>query len=532
MTDPWAILWLSLAATTVGLFVPGGWAARLRPRADHRVACGASVALVSLATNLAVAGLNGLPRPHVNDEYGYLLIADTLLHGRLSNPTPADPDAFASPHVLLRPTYTAKYPPAQGVALAVGQAMGRPVLGVWITCGLATAAVYWMLLTFVPNRWALLGGLVAAVQPQLVAWGHVYWGGGVAVLGGALVVGAWGRLMRDEAPGVHPGLLLGVGLIVLANSRPYEGFVLSVPLVGALGWRWTRTVAGEAATPARAIVAAGSVLLLGGTLMVLYNVRVTGHTLRLPMMAYADLYDVAPKFWLLPLRSPVPSYPNDTLAWMHARFEVGEYRLWQTLNGATVNSVRRLVDGIWTFAQPGVLLVPFAFAVGRRGDPRTRWAWITLGAFVLGLGLETFYLRHYAAPAFGLVLLLVTLGWRRLHGWSPRLARALVIGYAVGAAVSAAGVDRNLTNVGQQALPEAVPALRQGRHLIFVRYAADHLPHDEWVYDGADPASQPLLWVRSRNSSADRAVVRDYPGRQVWLLTVGRHDIAPARYAP
>ena len=124
------------------------------------------------------------------------------------------------------------------------------------------------------------------------------------------------------------------------------------------------------------------------------------------------------------------------------------------------------------------------------------------------------------------------IGWRRLHGWSPRLARGLIVGHLAGAAVAATAVDRDLTNVGQQALPDAVPALRSGRHLIFVRYTPDHLPHDEWVYNGADPGGQRLLWARARTTADDRTVVRDYPGRQCWLLTVGRHDIDPHPYAP
>ena len=366
----WPSLAVAVVGIAVGLFLPGGWTHRFR-QLDRPAVAAALIAAVSLAVNLTVAGVNGVPRPHVNDEYGYLLIADTLLHGRLANPRPPDAGAFASPHVLLSPTYASKYPPAQGFALAVGRLLGHPVIGVWLTCAAAAVAVWWMLLAFVPAPWALLGGIAAAVHPQLVEWGHVYWGGAIAVAAGAIVVGAWGRLRHREAPGVHPGLLLGVGLVVLANSRPYEGFVLSLPLLATLRWR------------RRWVVPLLVVLTIGGGMTAAYNWAVTGHPLRLPIVAYARQYDVAPKFWPLPLRSVPAHFPNATLGWMHGKFEVGEWQQWQSANGVAVRTGRLFRDVLWTFARPGVLVVPLLFAVGGR---RTRWLWATLIVLRSGCG--------------------------------------------------------------------------------------------------------------------------------------------------
>src|SRR5688572_5458235 len=100
--------------------------------------------------------------------------------------------------------------------LAAGQVLGgHPIVGVWLSIGLAAAAICWMLQGWLPARWALLGGILAALHPALfLRWGQSYWGGAVAVIGGALVFSALGRIMRG--PRICDALLMGLGLAVLA----------------------------------------------------------------------------------------------------------------------------------------------------------------------------------------------------------------------------------------------------------------------------------------------------------------------------
>jgi len=143
-----------------------------------------AVVFVGIASLLVCAGLTlatGVPVPKVEDEFGYLLQGDTFAHWRVTNPTPPFWEHFETLHEIMRPTYTAKFPPAQGVALAAGQLLGLPIIGVWATAALACAAICWMLMAWAPTRWAIAGGLLAAFHPQVIEWSQDYWGGAVAM---------------------------------------------------------------------------------------------------------------------------------------------------------------------------------------------------------------------------------------------------------------------------------------------------------------------------------------------------------------
>src|SRR5438445_6763423 len=202
--------------------------------ARHRALSVVAVGLLALALRAALLPILPIPEPIVQDEFGYLLAADTYAHGRLTNPTHPMWIHFESFSILQKPTYQCFAQPAQGMILAFGKvAFGHPFWGVWLSIGMMCAAITWMLQGWMPEEWALLGGVLAILRFATFSyWANSYWGGAAGAIGGALALGAWPRIRSSQR--ARDAVIMALGLAILANSRPYEGVVFSLPIAVAL----------------------------------------------------------------------------------------------------------------------------------------------------------------------------------------------------------------------------------------------------------------------------------------------------------
>ncbi|HEV8631462.1 MAG TPA: hypothetical protein VGV61_14175 [Thermoanaerobaculia bacterium] len=499
----------------------------------------AGLALVALAVEALVAALAGPAVPAVHDEFSYLLAADTFAHGRLTNPAPALWRPFETFHVLLQPTYASKYPPGQGLVLALGMVLGHPLIGIWISGALLCLAAAWMLHGLLPSPWARLAAVLLALS--LVAagpWAQSYWGGFVAAAGGALLFGAAIRLRR--APSASAGAALGAGLLLLALTRPWEGAVAALAtLLPLLFRRAQRQPPGRAPRGSwgRALATALLVLAPGLGWLGWYQWRVTGSAWTMPYRLYDQRYESTPVFlWQSP-RHVVPS-PHLEMQRFFRDFEGAAWRRQHTLRGWLAAAGHKLA-GLARFYVGAALLPLLAglpWALCRAGP---RWAAGVLAALAASQLVIVPSRPHYVAPGACLVVYLLAESWRHLRLWLPagrplgaRLAAGVPLALLLSVPVMAWAVRPETESwaVRRAALQRQLAALG-GQHLVLVRYGPGHDANTEWVHDGADLAAAPVLWARAMDRRADCRLMAAEGGRETWLLTIV-DDLSPPRLVP
>jgi hypothetical protein len=495
-----------------------------------------------IAARLLVLPLLPVPVPGIHDEFSYLLLSDTFAHGRLANPPHPMWVSFETFHVNWFPAYASMYPPAQGLALALGQLLGHPWIGVLLSEAAMCAAILWMLQAWLPARWAFLGALIVALKLGIASyWMNSYWGGAVAAIGGALVLGSVTRIVKRAR--VRDAVLLGLGIAILANSRPYEGFLFCVPVAGWLLW-WlvgkTKSIDSPHVRLTRVVAPLVIVLALTAAGMGYYNWRLTGNALLMPHILNTRSYHTAPLFlWERP--KPEMHYRNQQFEDFYNGWERENYRH----NWADAVRVcwEKLFRGGVTYFWPGLLLalaaLPFVFR-----DRRMRLPLITVVIGVVGVFVVIWSAAHYAAPITCALVLLVVQTIRHLRtmriGARPiglALSRAIILALILDAGVNTyRHVCDPLFWACQGDPSRAAIATKlnhtPGKHLIMVRYAEDHNIHDEWVYNGAEIDNAKVLWARELTPEQNAKLLVYFKDRKIWLVTPDTDNTYLESYTP
>jgi hypothetical protein len=467
---------------------------------------------------LALLPLSPIPEPGVHDEFSYLLAADTFAHGRLANQSHPMWIFLETFHVLQKPTYASMYPPAQGGFLAVGQLLGNPWFGVLISVALMCGAILWALQGWLPPRWALLGGILAALRIGIASvWVNGYCGGAPAALGGALVIGALPRIVREQRP--RHALLLGLGTALLANSRPLEGLIFCVPVFGALAlWLYKQGRPKFATTLPRVVAP----ILLTSALLVAfigyYNWKVTHDPLLLPEALDSRVYTNYPVFLWQSFKPPL-HYLNPQF---DAFYDSVREDLPRTLKYSFVvksHTILIFFLGI-TFSMP-LIFVPKLLKASRY-----RLLVIQTCVSFLGVLCVAWFSSHYIAPLTATIFILLVQLLRYLRYWEPWgrpfgvfLIRLIVVLSVLRPVVR---VERAVEHPAPRWRDDRVHVIATlnntpGQHLVLVAYRPQHHFNWEWVYNSADIDGSKVVWARIIPGRDLSPLLTYFKDRKVWL---------------
>jgi hypothetical protein len=501
-----------------------------------------AIVALTLTVRLAVLSTAPIPYPTVHDEFGHLLVADTLRHGRLANPPHALASHFESIYVLQHPRYASIYPLGQGAALALGTVFfGHPWYGVLISAGLMAGAITWMLLGGLPAPWARLGGLFASLHYGLSPWIDSYWGGYVSGIGGALVCGAVLRLhQRGTSAGLTTVVALGWALVWF--TRPFEAV-----LVGVIGFGVAAilTLRGKSIRDGLRIWTPAALILTAAlSLSIAHNKAVTGSFSTLPYQISRSQYGVPQSFiWVPPVTQPAGLTKEAQLMYQWQREQRDAFGDTKTVD-ATKAARYTYYNFLYAyrFYVPSVLLGLLILPVCSvfRNPRKTLHVLLPAGiviAAILWSSAYPFFYPHYIAAYAGLIVYLLMTAGLETSQWQ---LRSVPIGRIVATVIIVVALVEEVATIMSRQTSAESPVrslvedrLRKtpGRDLVLVSYLSGHDVHDEWVYNAADIDASDIVWMRAVPSSEWNAIRRYYPGRTAWTVQVDRDSAIFSKYA-
>lgn len=493
--------------------------------AQHKKLAVAAVFLLALGLRAALLPLLPVPHPIISDEFSHLLLADTLAHGRLTNPTHPLWEHFESLHIIQTPTYNSDYFPGEGAVLAIGERLGHPWIGIWLLCGAACAVLCWMLQAWLPPAWALLGGLLAILRFGIGSyWINGYHGGFLAALGGALVLGACPRLLRKSS--LWMSFLFGLGIVIIAYSRPFEGLAIALPGVVALAVAILRKQTRVwTAAPVAAVLAAGLACLL------IYDKAVTGDPLRTPYAVNQATYG-----WPM------------TLPWFHPRdiqfqnIELKRYYDYERdvhdRNATVLDLIKNSTlkaQVIWRFYFGPALSVALIMLPLVWRDRRLRLVLITAGLTLLATLIEVGSSPHYAAAGTVCFMAITLACFRRLcrRPWGARFSAMapMLLVLIVTTRITLEKLHLPFSqrvnyeswccvHPGNPAKARILAELDRmsGCHLVLVRTKTDPDNVFQWIYNDAGIDDSKIVWARDLGSEKNAALLRYFRERTVWVV--------------
>jgi hypothetical protein len=441
--------------------------------------------------------------PIADDESTYGFIAETLLLGRVANPSPGDPPFFRNQFIILNDqVWYGKYPIGHPLLLALGEALGIRRLAV----PLVTCASF--LLTFAvgrrifPEREALLGSLLLLLSPHFVFTGATELSQPTSML--CMLAGLWALLRVAEEGALGWALLSGAAFGFGVLVRPLPG-VLFAAVAALCFLPATRSLARERRLGLA--VAAAIPLVLSAAVLLAVNFAQSGALLR---SGYQEFHGE---------RMGALSFDASAAA--------------LSAGGALLR------QSFWLFGWPvSLLFVPLA--------RRSRH-----GALLWGMVLAEYAYRVispktvvattgpvYVTEIVPLLALATASGLHRLREWLARLgarqpAHGLIAtGMALTTVAAVMFLPVELRGIRRSAVAWLVPrwqveaARDGGKALVFAATMVDMERENTWAYLPPNPSpdlQDEVVFVRSPRTPAEAEVGMDFwrrrfPDRRAWVL--------------
>ncbi len=445
-----------------------------------------------------------------DDEHVYLFQSRLLLAGHAAAPAPEPAEFLDNVFVVARDgRWFGQYPPGHPLALIPGVLLGLPRLTPILFAAANLLLTFAVLRRIAGPSWALAGCTLLLTSPLFLLTGATLLSHNTAYFG--LALASWGALRAFDRGQATAGLVAGAGLGFLLLTRPYTAVTLGVFPAGLLAAAALRR------RSARVLLAALSVGVLAGTMLLLHNRAVSGDpfvtgygAVRGPGRIEFGFGPIVPGFHD---HTPVRGMANAALLAVRFHF--------------------------WSWGWPIALFPLVLIPRSRREDPV---AWIALAALVLGLlSFMPYWSIGVADPGpvktFELLLpavLFTTLGMRRAaRRWGLRT----VAGAAGGSFLVAFAIF----------WPPQVQHLRELSLLVREPWAAAEArvkppavvfvdptpprPARSWVYGRPNPSpdlSDPILYVKDLGSRNALFHAR-HPERRPYRMSMrsGRPVIEP-----
>ncbi|MEO7652159.1 MAG: hypothetical protein ABIZ80_16975, partial [Bryobacteraceae bacterium] len=410
-------------------------------------------------------------------------------------------------------------------------------------------AITWMLYGWLPPIWALMGGMLFALRIGLLSyWMNSYWGGALATIGGALLLGALPRLRVHWR--VRDAVWFGLGIAILGATRPFEGTMTAAAAsVTLLVWMFGKGRPPLRVSLVRVALPVTLIAAMAAAGLLYYFQSVTGSPFRMPYVVQREAYATAQYFfWQNP--APQPVYRHDALRDFYAGWELTEFTDSQSFRGVLWNTAQKLISA-WLFFFGPLLTIPLLFLPQVIRSKRLRPLLILGAAVLFGMSLTVWFYAHYAAPIAGLLFVVLAQGLRHLRLWrrreggaGARLVRAIPavclmviaarlivqpLGFYFPPAWPMTWFHTPDGNTGRASVLARLTAM-EGNQLALVRYWPGHRAvMNEWVYNEAAIDQARVVWAREMDAASNRELIRYFKGRRLWLVEA---DADPPKVTP